>query len=103
MITCPAGRDERHDAMIRLFQDTIEVLLLRDLPPVIADSVRAQAERAWLDDLSVLTGLAAATGVAELGGGAQAGRSRRSPSIPRRGGSRNFVRRTTTLRRPGLD
>lgn len=79
MISCPASRDQRHDAMIRLFQDTIEVLLLKHLPPAIADRVRPPAERAWLEDLSTLTGLPAATGIAGI---AESGAREPIPAFP---------------------
>lgn len=79
MIPCPVSRDQRHDAMIRLFQDTIEVLLLKRLPPAVADHVRPSAERAWLEDLSVLTGLSAVTSIA---GAAESDTREPTPAFP---------------------
>ena len=52
------------DQTIRLFQDTLEAFLLKDLPPEVAARVSPAAERLWLMDLLVLTGIPAAAGVA---------------------------------------
>ncbi len=63
------------DQAIRLFQDTIEILVLEEAGRDLAERILPAAGRQWLTDLAVLTGIPSAAGI-------PTGRAQAVPQLP---------------------
>ncbi len=55
--------DRELDLSIRLFQNVMQALLLREIDPAMADRVQPAPLRAWFYGIAALTGIPAAVGI----------------------------------------